>query len=791
MVVLRSGYVSLHEVVKGRTIMSFSFDNSLFVTDEGRSMRFNIEKCSNSGELKEYIEHAGGTVQNSDTAGPFTITLQDDGDECPDNVEVFSSRYIISCCLKNQLLDLNKFRCKSQNVFNKDFDAMRILRQETSWEDAEKFLDRTGEKDQPKNLSTPSPIWTKASSSGTSISPDNSHTKKVTLTRAFGPLSTSTCYSKRCEFTQKERREIVQYLVDIQGYNDIRGTAMWKRMSRKFPNHTWQSLKEHFIKKIMPLIGSYGLPMETVKKFRAGMQAPTIRPKPPILNTYSLDDDNAILQYVSKYGKNAKLGGNVFWQTMKERNILPGRSWQSVRERYLKCLRNKSSNTPASSSCASPSRIEASETPASSSGSDSDSDSDSPKEKQSKKRRKLYTLSHDRESPSADVPICSPSSVKRRPPSMLEILRRNCKKSKKRLVTHQESDDDQSKNEKPQSGGENPCEDRGETVNDIQSDTTVELPLPNGSSKGVSNPSNDNILDESLESDESDWSLDGLRNRGIIIKYKEPSSVADNRGQSGVPPVISCANQDMNCNMEANNNENVAEEDISCPPEVAQKEFTEERFDFLGDMTLLSQPSTKTNRSPQRSVCSQAAVSQLSAMSNGATQGSVCSQEAESAVCLSGPENPNNSSKSGQLVDVPCKYAKSQRSLAPFSENPGSGLTFNPSVFSTQKHQKLTEDKAVQIKEKVNVATQTDPVLVLCLQDGSEENLLQLLHNPQERPSTPELQNSDVSVGSPSPVPATFNTVKSRHLTRYQTRSAVRDSESDEGLSPKFTPRRK
>ncbi len=35
--------------------MSYAFDNDLFVTEKGAPMSFNISKCSNMGELKDYI----------------------------------------------------------------------------------------------------------------------------------------------------------------------------------------------------------------------------------------------------------------------------------------------------------------------------------------------------------------------------------------------------------------------------------------------------------------------------------------------------------------------------------------------------------------------------------------------------------------------------------------------------------------------------------------------------------------------------------------------------------------
>ncbi|KAK3928898.1 Telomeric repeat-binding factor 2-interacting protein 1 [Frankliniella fusca] len=132
---------------------------------------------------------------------------------------------------------------------------------------------------------------------------------------------------------------MIEYLRNTGGYEGVRGTAIWKRMSVKFPNHTWQSLKEHFIKKIIPRVGSLCRSAEELDRFRQGMKTSNRNPQ-MILNQYSEHEDNLILEYVSIEGKHAKLGGNTFWKEMQSKNIVPARTWHSIRERYLKYLRS-------------------------------------------------------------------------------------------------------------------------------------------------------------------------------------------------------------------------------------------------------------------------------------------------------------------------------------------------------------------------------------------------------------------------------------------------------------------
>lgn len=54
--------------------------------------------------------------------------------------------------------------------------------------------------------------------------------------------------------------------------------------------------------------------------------------------SYSLEDDTAILNFITKHQKEAK--GNRIWQQM-ERQCITSHSWQSMRDRFLKHLQHK------------------------------------------------------------------------------------------------------------------------------------------------------------------------------------------------------------------------------------------------------------------------------------------------------------------------------------------------------------------------------------------------------------------------------------------------------------------
>ncbi|XP_069680899.1 uncharacterized protein [Periplaneta americana] len=74
----------------------------------------------------------------------------------------------------------------------------------------------------------------------------------------------------RRDYTNEERVAIIQFLKKKKWQKYVKGREMWQKMemARVCPGRTWQSLKEHYIKKIIPNIETYGLTKEEAKKFR-------------------------------------------------------------------------------------------------------------------------------------------------------------------------------------------------------------------------------------------------------------------------------------------------------------------------------------------------------------------------------------------------------------------------------------------------------------------------------------------------------------------------------------------
>ncbi|XP_026763066.1 biorientation of chromosomes in cell division protein 1-like 1 isoform X3 [Galleria mellonella] len=74
-------------------------------------------------------------------------------------------------------------------------------------------------------------------------------------------------------YTMKEMRSIVEYLVTHRAYGEVRGKKMWMDFaSTSQTTRTWQSLKETFLKRILPDIHNpyYKLTKEQIQSFRQG-----------------------------------------------------------------------------------------------------------------------------------------------------------------------------------------------------------------------------------------------------------------------------------------------------------------------------------------------------------------------------------------------------------------------------------------------------------------------------------------------------------------------------------------
>ncbi|PNF42892.1 hypothetical protein B7P43_G12898 [Cryptotermes secundus] len=151
---------------------------------------------------------------------------------------------------------------------------------------------------------------------------------------------------------------------------------------------TWQSMKEQFFKKILPDIESFNLSESQISRFKnlkssnslrhwerqslksSALEEPSdqlnrrtdsstkdnhkqnnlyIEPQgnenePCFLrnaNYYTEAEDKALLNFVVQRERYSETGGVRLWKLMERKQVLPGRSWQSMKERYRKVLTRK------------------------------------------------------------------------------------------------------------------------------------------------------------------------------------------------------------------------------------------------------------------------------------------------------------------------------------------------------------------------------------------------------------------------------------------------------------------
>ena len=60
---------------------------------------------------------------------------------------------------------------------------------------------------------------------------------------------------------------------------------------------------------------------------------------------YTKDEDRKIRDYVKANKFQFCVAGNELWKKLQRSNQIPGRTWQSLRDRYLKYLKNKPQKT--------------------------------------------------------------------------------------------------------------------------------------------------------------------------------------------------------------------------------------------------------------------------------------------------------------------------------------------------------------------------------------------------------------------------------------------------------------
>nr|CAD7605582.1 unnamed protein product [Timema genevievae] len=87
-----------------------------------------------------------------------------------------------------------------------------------------------------------------------------------------GPQNANTNSAKvppRTLYTRNEKKAIVKYIVKNNDIDRVKGRALWEEMEEELKiGRTWQSMKEHFIKSIVPNMDSFKIPANDKSSLR-------------------------------------------------------------------------------------------------------------------------------------------------------------------------------------------------------------------------------------------------------------------------------------------------------------------------------------------------------------------------------------------------------------------------------------------------------------------------------------------------------------------------------------------
>lgn len=201
-------------------------------------------------KLSKLIEECGGLVYGgANEIDDYTIVLvKDDSIHWAVSGPVFKVSYITACVKAKRLINISKFFKGSLSPkFPEDYNHMDVVyfkkhvwydEQNDSWSSVKKeqvvCVSDTGSSDDDIPLKTQS------------LSQGDGTNEKCGKKKAVNKHS-------RLPYTRQEVESIIKYIVKKRGYDRLKGVAFWKEMESRevCPKRTWQSMKEHFRRKIV------------------------------------------------------------------------------------------------------------------------------------------------------------------------------------------------------------------------------------------------------------------------------------------------------------------------------------------------------------------------------------------------------------------------------------------------------------------------------------------------------------------------------------------------------------
>ena len=146
----------------------------------------------------------------------------------------------------------------------------------------------------------------------------------------------------RQPFSRGEEEALVSYFQQRGGYSLKGGNKIWQKIEEEWicPGRTWSSLKERWERHIEKNLKKFGtsktMLMEKDKENPSSSKCSGAGGK-----SYSRDEDLKIIEFISENKRFDDVKGNELWKIMVDRNVVEGRTWQSLKERFRKVIMKK------------------------------------------------------------------------------------------------------------------------------------------------------------------------------------------------------------------------------------------------------------------------------------------------------------------------------------------------------------------------------------------------------------------------------------------------------------------
>ena len=230
--------------------MAVPHDPELFMRPDGLPMVFLMlpgrSSCEARASIKKDIEMRGGLllVSTRDSIYAENSILLLFKNEVPHRYqEMFDHRFVLDCIYENMILpNLIDYRVTRKTHSFKSYDPLDILHGYKGWSDLE----------------------TVTQGEVVSDIEDGGEDESLAQTRKSPVRSYKT-------YNRKNQEEIVKYLVRFAAYKMVKGNSIWQKLESLNVckgERTWQSMKEHFRKKIIHQIHTFGLSWRQVRRFR-------------------------------------------------------------------------------------------------------------------------------------------------------------------------------------------------------------------------------------------------------------------------------------------------------------------------------------------------------------------------------------------------------------------------------------------------------------------------------------------------------------------------------------------